>query len=212
MTNHYKIIVPMYNVEKWISNNINSIMEQNYKNFQCILIDDISTDNTVDVVKKLIEGDERFKLFVNQEKKYALKNIYEGIQKSNPKDHNIIVTVDGDDWLYHNRVLDILNYVYDKTGCFLTYGEYVKLNDLKEGRVVPNGSYNNGEFYRMAWDVAFMMPMLEMAAERHVFVPDILYVYNNDNPINDFKVNSGLQLELDRQIRTKPPYKRIGEM
>ena len=64
----------------------------------------------------------------------------------------------------------------------------------------------------MAWDVAFMMPMLEMAAERHVFVPDILYVYNNDNPINDFKVNSGLQLELDRQIRTKPPYKRIGEM
>jgi glycosyltransferase involved in cell wall biosynthesis len=252
MSNHYKIIVPMYNVEKWISNNINSIMEQNYKNFQCILIDDISTDNTVDVVKKLIEGDERFKLFVNQEKKYALKNIYEGIQKSNPKDHDIIVTVDGDDWLYHNRVLDILNYVYDKTGCFLTYGEYVKLNDLKEGRVVPNGSYNfppavvennlfrqyrwisshlrtfkyglwkkiekedlldnNGEFYRMAWDVAFMMPMLEMAAERHVFVPDILYVYNNDNPINDFKVNSGLQLELDRQIRTKPRYKRIGQM
>ena len=198
MDNHFKIIVPMYNVEKWISNNINSIKNQEYENFECILIDDISTDNTVEVVKKLIAGDDRFKLYVNEEKKYALQNIYEGIQKSNPSDEDIIVTVDGDDWLYHNRVLDILDYVYNEEDCFLTYGEYVKLNDLKNQRVIPNGSYdfpksivennsfrayrwisshlrtfkyglwrrikkedlldNQGEFYRMAWDVAFMMP------------------------------------------------------
>jgi len=191
-------------------------------------------------------------VFVNEEKKYALQNIYEGIQKSNPSDQDIVVTVDGDDWLYHNKVLEILDYVYNTEDCFLTYGEYVKLNDLQNGRVVPNGSYNfpssivennlfrqyrwisshlrtfkyglwkrikkddlldnEGQFYRMAWDVAFMMPMLEMAGGRHRFIPNILYVYNNDNPINDFKVNSNLQLELDRQIRSKPRYEKIDRI
>lgn len=252
MNNHFKIIVPMYNVEKWISNNIHSIMGQGYENFECILIDDISSDNTAEVVKELIKNDNRFKLFINEEKKYALQNIYEGIQKSNPDDQDIIVTVDGDDWLYHDKVLDILDYVYNNEECYLTYGEYVKLNDLQNGRVVPNGSYsfppaviennlfrqhrwisshlrtfkyglwkrikrddlldNEGQFYRMAWDVAFMMPMLEMAASRHRFIPNILYVYNNDNPINDFKVNSNLQLELDRQIRSKPKYEKIESL
>ena len=252
MDNHFKIIVPMYNVGDWIANNINSIKKQNYKNFQCILIDDISTDGTVEIVKNLIADDDRFKLYVNTEKKYALRNIYEGILFSKPRDEDILVTVDGDDWLYDNMVLDKLNEIYNKENCYLTYGEYVKLDDLRRGMVVPNGAYafpqqivenklfrryrwisshlrtfkyglwkrikkedlldREGNFYRMAWDVAFMMPMLEMAGPRHRFIPDILYVYNNENPINDFRVNANLQLELDRQIRLKPSYDLIEEL
>tara|TARA_Y100001970_G_C14148193_1_gene811077 strand:+ start:360 stop:1121 length:762 start_codon:yes stop_codon:yes gene_type:complete len=253
MKNHFKIIVPMYNVEQWIEKNINSIKSQGYEDFQCILVDDISTDDTVSRVKELIKDDDRFILHINTEKKFALQNIYEGILLSQPDDHDIIVTVDGDDWLYHDKVLDTLDFVYNKENCYITYGEYVKLNDLVAGRVVPNGSHNfpeevvenrsfrsypkwisshlrtfkyglwkkiqkedlldsEGNFYRMAWDVAFMMPMLEMAGHRHKFISNILYVYNNDNPINDFKVNSRLQLALDRQIRSKPQYDLIGEI
>ena len=79
MKNHFKIIVPMYNVEQWIEKNINSIKSQGYEEFQCILIDDISTDNTVSRVKELVKDDDRFVLHVNTEKKFALQNIYEGI-------------------------------------------------------------------------------------------------------------------------------------
>jgi len=61
----------------------------------------------------------------------------------------------------------------------------------------------------MAWDLAFMFPMLEMAQERHCFISDILYVYNNDNPINDHKVDTPLQLSTDRYIRQKNRYSRI---
>ena len=57
---HFKIIVPMYNVEEWVETTIQSVKEQTYKNYQCVLVDDMSTDGTVKTVRKLIKGDKRF--------------------------------------------------------------------------------------------------------------------------------------------------------
>ena len=74
MDRHFKIIVPLYNVERWIKLCLRSIKSQTHKNFECIIIDDISTDNSVEIIRKEIENDNRFKLIVNTEKKYALKN------------------------------------------------------------------------------------------------------------------------------------------
>lgn len=252
MSVHFKIVIPMYNVEKWITKNIQSIQAQEYKNFECIIIDDLSTDNSVQMAQEATANDERFRVIVNVEKKYALQNIYEGIIMSNPQDEDVIVTVDGDDWLYGINVFDKLNSVYQETGCYLTYGEFVRAEHLNAGILIPNGSApfpaaviesnqfrdytwlsshlrtfkyglwkrinkedlldEEGNFYLMTWDLAFMFPMLEMAAERIKFIPDILYVYNTDNPINDHKVNTPLQLSLDRKIRQKKRYGRIESL
>ena len=54
---------------------------------------------------KVINVD-RFNLILNKEKKFALKNIYEGIKLLNPSDEDIIITIDGDDWLYDSTVFD----------------------------------------------------------------------------------------------------------
>jgi len=62
------------------------------------------------------------------------------------------------------------------------------------------------KFYSMAWDKAMMAPMLEMANSHHKFIQDVLYIYNNNNPINDHRVNEHLQHNLARSILTKPPY------
>ena len=61
----------------------------------------------------------------------------------------------------------------------------------------------------MGWDVAFMMPMLEMSGFRTRCITDILYVYNNENPINDSKVDVTLQLATDQEIRKKPLYSPV---
>lgn len=64
-----------------------------------------------------------------------------------------------------------------------------------------------GHFFPMTWDLAMMFPMLEMASRGHIrFIPEVLYLYNVSNPINDFKVNSTLQSILDSYIRALPPY------
>lgn len=55
------VIVPMYNAERFINFCVASILEQTFKNFELILIDDCSTDKTLDVVKNF--SDERIKIF-----------------------------------------------------------------------------------------------------------------------------------------------------
>jgi glycosyltransferase involved in cell wall biosynthesis len=243
--NHFKIVTPFYNVEKWIGVCIKSIKAQKYKNFQCILIDDISKDGTSDVVRKEIEGDSRFVFVENKEKKLALKNIYDGIEMLNPKQEDIIVTLDGDDWFASPDVLDILNDTYNQKDCFLTYGSYAEFPSGRKGKfarqvpesIIENSSYRTsqwmtshlrtfkyklwdkiekedlldqeGNFYKMTWDLAFMFPMLEMSAGRSCYIDKILYIYNQDNPLNDHKVDNRLQMKLEREIRSKKKYKRL---
>ena len=50
MNSHFKIIVPLYNVQEWIKLCLRSIKGQTYRNFECIIIDDISTDNSVEII------------------------------------------------------------------------------------------------------------------------------------------------------------------
>jgi hypothetical protein len=66
-----------------------------------------------------------------------------------------------------------------------------------------------GSFFDVTWDMAFMFPMLEMAGERARPIPDILYVYNCANPINDFKTKVIRQLHCDKLIRSMPKYARL---
>lgn len=65
------------------------------------------------------------------------------------------------------------------------------------------------EFIRVAWDLAKMFPMLEMAGERIRFIPEVLYLYNKANPISDFRIHHAKQMQVERIIRNMPCYTRI---
>lgn len=66
-----------------------------------------------------------------------------------------------------------------------------------------------GKFLTMAWDMAIMFPLAEMAGERHAFLSNVNYVYNVANPINDNKVDPDKQNFLDKLIRGRKPYQRL---
>ena len=56
------IIIPCYNCEKYIEENIKSILKQTYKNFEVIYVNDGSKDNTLDILKKYEKIDKRIKV------------------------------------------------------------------------------------------------------------------------------------------------------
>ncbi len=66
----------------------------------------------------------------------------------------------------------------------------------------------NGNYFSVAWDLAIMFPMLEMAGNRQEFIKDVLYVYNDENPICDHNIRRKEQILAAEQIRKKIKYKK----
>ena len=91
------IIIPLYNREKFIKETLNSLIAQIYKNWEAIIVDDGSTDNSYTTVKKLVEKDQRIKLLKrNRQPKGAptCRNI--GIENAKG---DYIIFLDSDDLL-----------------------------------------------------------------------------------------------------------------
>ena len=150
----FKIVVPLYNVATWIKDCIHSVKCQNYRHYECVLIDDCSTDESLQIIQQETEGDERFKIIVNKEKKYPLGNICEGISTLKPDDDDVIVILDGDDWLAHEKVLSILDSVYSSNDVWMTYGSYKEYPGEERGRYakqVPPEVIENNTFRDEKW-------------------------------------------------------------
>ncbi|MHC1749572.1 MAG: glycosyltransferase family 2 protein [Cellulosilyticaceae bacterium] len=60
------IVMPAYNCEKYIQEAIKSVTKQTYKNWELIIIDDGSKDNTVDIISELATQDKRIKFYKNE--------------------------------------------------------------------------------------------------------------------------------------------------
>ena len=235
------VVIPSYNNEKWCEKNLRSVFEQNYSNYRVIYIDDCSEDNTCQKVKEFIqkEGKKKNVSFIsNKERKGALNNLYNTIHSC--KDEEIIVTLDGDDWLAHEKVLSCINEFYANPNVWLTYGQYIDYPSFDKGLCSPYyksrlkrygirkhewisshlrtfyaGLFKKikledflykGKFFEAAWDLSFMMPMLEMAGKNFLFVDEVLYVYNRANPISDGIIKQQLCKKLDNYIRSLSPY------
>jgi glycosyltransferase involved in cell wall biosynthesis len=118
------VIVPLYNMQQWIVRAIDSIRTQSYPSFRCLIGDDLSTDNSATLVRAAIQDDSRFKLISHTEKKYSLGNIATLIELAQPDDEDVLVLVDGDDYLAHADVLQKLADIYRRQNCWMTYGSY----------------------------------------------------------------------------------------
>lgn len=74
------VIIPVYNRSEYMLDCINSLFRQTHKNFEVIIVDDGSTDGTVEICKKLAEEDDRIKFFqsshrgVSSARNYALEH------------------------------------------------------------------------------------------------------------------------------------------
>ncbi|KZD14628.1 glycosyltransferase family 2 protein [Oenococcus oeni] len=90
------VVVPAYNVEKFIQKTIKSILNQNYSNIELIVINDHSTDGTLGAIKKAALSDKRIRLISNAFNQGLSNSRNIGIKSAHGK---YIEFVDGDDRL-----------------------------------------------------------------------------------------------------------------
>ncbi|HHK7549987.1 TPA: glycosyltransferase family 2 protein, partial [Streptococcus pneumoniae] len=100
------IIVPIYNVENYLRMCLDSIQNQTYQNFECLLINDGSPDNSAEICREYVAKDSRFRYFEKENGGLSSARNY-GIERA---EGTVITFVDSDDWLEGNS-LEIL---YDK--------------------------------------------------------------------------------------------------
>ena len=192
------IVTALYNAEKYIERCLYSIMSQRYTDFTCYITDDLSTDNSVSVVKSAIKDDSRFILIENKVKMYQPGN-YDQVIRNNTSidDNEIVVEVDGDDWLPDPYTLGRIADVYSNPDIWIANGSFKyhdgrpgfsskqeNLDNLRNARFTASHirtwraflwrrikeddlKVDNGVYWKVTGDLSFMYPMLEMSGEEH---------------------------------------------
>ena len=124
-----------YNGKSFLKNCIESVLNQTYKNFELIFVDDMSADNSVSTVANY--GDERIHIIKNRRKRYNGGSRNVGIEYAlDNLNFDYFCFLDSDDWWKHNEVLEKINSkLYDHElmtigceGIGVNYKKYNKAN------------------------------------------------------------------------------------
>lgn len=107
------IIIPTYNIEKYVKQCVDSILKQSYKDYEIIIVDDGSTDSTLELLHREYDSNKYIQIYTqNNQGSGIARNL--GLEKSNGK---YIMFIDGDDWIEPKMLeayINIINkYDYD---------------------------------------------------------------------------------------------------
>lgn len=129
------IIMPVYNAEKYLNRSIESIMNQTYNNIEIILVNDGSTDNSLEICTNYQEKDNRIKL-INQENKGVSFARNKGIDESTG---DYIMFIDSDDYIEKNMIEDMVEKIIEDDIDLIISG--IKMSYIKNGQVIQEEKY-----------------------------------------------------------------------
>lgn len=244
MMHRFKIVVPSFNSVDFIRKTLESIEMQDDKGYDVCIIDDGSTIKLQrEIITEFCKRNGWKSLF-NDKNYGALYSLVHGIKQLDCQDDDVIVVIDGDDWLAHKSVLKHLRKVYTENDVSLTWGQC----ELYPGGKTPTnyaqpipemviqqklyrdipfvfwhiGTFKyylwrhiddadlrdiDGEYFRIMKDKATLYPMLEMAGGKIRFIPETLYIYNVENPLNDYdNTRPDERIRVDTLIRERKRY------
>jgi len=174
MKDKISIIVAIYNVEAYIKQCLDSLINQSYKNIEIICIDDGSPDNSKTIIEKYISKDNRIKLIqqVNQGLSSVRNN---GIYNASGK---YIYFIDGDDFIPSNYLENHINAIKKsdfKVSHSPSYINYYGENDPKnnEINIHNNDAFKTNNITHSTWSKVFDLEFLKLT--KIEFTPGRLY-------------------------------------
>lgn len=228
----FVVVVIGHNNGAYLEKSLRSALSQNYNQYRVVYIDDGSSDGSADLARDLVQDKE---FIANGEPIGILSNLSRVVGEC--RDDEIVVVLRGDDWLAHEWVLSRLNQYYANadlwvaTGKFCEYPEYniattltiKKDKPLREQPFSSRGlksfyaglfkQINQGDFvqgdepFQAAEDLAYMMPLLEMAGKHAAHIDEVLYVANVTIAEDREKV-----ARCEKLIRSMAAYEPLNRM
>ena len=140
------IIIPVYNVEKYLKQCLDSVISQSYKNLEIICINDCSTDNSLEILKDYASKDSRIKILCNE------KNLKVGLTRNRGLEiatGDYIHFLDADDWMEENSYEILVNTLNSNKVDILQFNLQYRKNGIIEKYDSLNG-LNPTETYNLS--------------------------------------------------------------
>lgn len=137
----FSVVIPVYNQEKYIKMTIESVLNQSYQNFEIVVVDDGSSDETANIIKSLSETDNRIKIIRKENGGVASARNY-GVLKA---DANWICFLDSDDLWYPEKLRKCYETIIEDTNNLNVICHDEKLM-LEDGEIVDERRYGSDQY------------------------------------------------------------------
>lgn len=135
------IVLPIYNGTRYIASSIESILEQNYANWELIIVNDCSTDDTLSICNKYAKKDSRISVFSNERNLKLPKTLNEGFSRATGDYY----TWTSDDNLYKPSAIGTLvAALEDNPGVSMVYSDYTNID--ADGNIIGETRLQKPEF------------------------------------------------------------------
>jgi len=204
------IILPTWNGSKYIIKAINSVLAQTFYDWELIIINDGSTDNTEEIVREYVKKDKRVRYYYHDNKGQEQSRKY-GIELSNGE---YIAFIDDDDvWIDKNKIekqIEFMdkNYDYvligtggivcdenynkisgykvsekdkDIKNTFLYKNNFIQSSVILRKNILSNINFSNEEKYKVAEDYNLWLKIGLLGKVANINEPMVLYMYREGN-------------------------------
>lgn len=162
------IIMPVYNCERFLSESIESVISQSYKNWELLIVDDGSKDHSVSIIKSYAEKDSRIRLYINESEEHG-----PGIARNYGMEHirgKYTYFLDADDWIEQDMLKDTVELAEKMNADIVPFGFIIENNGKKiKKQLKPCGNFefrdfrsNANEIVRGTWGECFELIKSEL--------------------------------------------------
>ena len=140
----FSIIIPVYNVEKFIQQCLQSVADQTFDDFEALVVDDCGTDNSIKIAQTFVDSDKRFKI-IHHEKNRGLSAARNTALKHATGEY--IVCLDSDDWLDENCLAIVYTHFLEQKTTSIWFNARKYHDDKGEFEPNPMYDFHEGELY-----------------------------------------------------------------
>lgn len=150
----FSVIIPVYNIEKYLKRSVNSILSQNYENYEIILVNDGSTDNSGKICEEFAKKSSKVK-FINIKNSGVAVARNEGIKKAKG---DYILFLDGDDFFKTTIFHDCEEAIIKNKSDIVVFG-YNKITENDEifNEIIPEKNYKLVDLLNSSYELTMLL-------------------------------------------------------